>query len=187
MANLLRLVPERPLPPYTYVPGQSPHPLSDPAGHSFKRPVEKPAALDPERWHESRDYLFGFDLFNHGYAWEAHETWEGLWHACGRRGLVADLLKGLIKLAAAVVKLRQGTSAGVLSHVARARVLFDSITDRLPSPTSRFLGLALRDLTALADEIVAVTEPGSEARATGPFPFPLPPQLTLLPKLPEQG
>ena len=55
-------------------------------------------------WSQSHDYLLGCDLFNHGYYWEAHETWEGLWNACGRSGTTADFLKGLIKLAAAGVK-----------------------------------------------------------------------------------
>src|SRR3981081_2703360 len=96
-----RLAAQRPLPPYAFVPGRSPHPVSDPAGHSYGQPPEKPPPLDPARWSESPTYLYGFDLFNYGYYWEAHETWESLWHAAGRRGPVATLLKGLIKLAAA--------------------------------------------------------------------------------------
>ena len=48
------------------------------------------------------------DLLNHGFYWEAHEAWETLWHAAGRKGEIADFLKGLIKLAAAAVKAREG-------------------------------------------------------------------------------
>src|SRR5688500_11645065 len=103
-----RLVPERPLPPYAFVPGRGPHPVSDPRGHSYNRAPERPAPIDPERWQQSQPYLFGFDLVNRGFYWEAHEVWEGLWHACGRSGPTADLLKGLIQLAAAGVKVRQG-------------------------------------------------------------------------------
>src|SRR5947209_1764288 len=93
-----RLVPDEPLPPYTYVPGRCPHPTSDPAGHSFNVPRERPAAPDPDNWAACRPYQVGIDLFNHGYYWEAHEVWEGLWHACGRKGMTADFLKGLIRL-----------------------------------------------------------------------------------------
>src|SRR5712692_7985241 len=100
----LRLVPEKPLPPYAYVPGRSPHPLSDPQGHSFGTKPERLDPPDPHYWHVCRPYLYGIDLFNHGYYWEAHEVWEGLWHACGRTGRTAAFLKGLIKLAAAGVK-----------------------------------------------------------------------------------
>ena len=44
--------------------------------------------------------------------WEAHEAWEELWHACGRMGPTADFLRGLIKLAAAGVKVREGRPRG---------------------------------------------------------------------------
>src|SRR5688500_6277324 len=108
MADKPRLVPERPLPPYAFVPGRFPHPVSDPRGHSYGARPEPSAPPDPERWRECSSYLYGIDLFNHGYYWEAHEEWEGLWHACNRRGRTANFLKGLIKLAAAGVKAREG-------------------------------------------------------------------------------
>jgi predicted metal-dependent hydrolase len=60
------------------------------------------------------------ELFNAGYYWEAHEVWEGLWHARGRKGATADLLRGLIKLAAAGVKIREGQEHGVRTHARRA-------------------------------------------------------------------
>jgi len=69
------------------------------------------------------EFLFGIDLFQHGFYWEAHETWEGLWHAVGRAGPWGDLLKGLIKLAAAGVKSREGRREGVLRHATRAAEL----------------------------------------------------------------
>jgi hypothetical protein len=65
-------------------------------------------------------------LFNAGYYWEAHEVWEGLWHANGRRGATADVLKGLIKLAAAGVKVREGQQHGVRTHARRAGESFAS-------------------------------------------------------------
>ena len=125
-----RLVPDKPFPPYAYVSGRFPHPTSDPAGHSFGAPAE-PAALDPDRWQACRPYLYGIDLFNHGYYWEAHEAWEGLWHGCGRAGPAADLLKGLIRLAAAGVKVREGRPAGVRSHAAAAGRLFRAVARQL--------------------------------------------------------
>src|SRR5208282_3835567 len=94
-----RLVPEMAFPPYAFVPGYFPHPLSSPQGHSFGLQPEHPACLDPTNWQACRPFLRGLDLFNYGYYWEAHEVWEGLWNACGRSGMTADVLKGLIKLA----------------------------------------------------------------------------------------
>ena len=71
-------------------------------------------------------FLRGVELFNAGYYWEAHEVWEGLWHAYGRHGAAADVLKALIKLAAAGVKVREGQEHGVRTHAGRAAELFAS-------------------------------------------------------------
>jgi len=81
-----RFVPDQPLPPYSFVPGRFPHPVNDPQGHSFGADPPPAELLDPDRWQICRAYLYGVDLFNHGYYWEAHESWEGLWLACGRTG-----------------------------------------------------------------------------------------------------
>jgi predicted metal-dependent hydrolase len=134
-------LPEVPPPPSAYLPGRTPHP-NQAAG---ARP-EPPPPLDPARWPESRAYLRGIDLFNHGYYWEAHEEWEGLWHAAGRRGPSADFLKGLIKLAAAGVKVRQGRPDGVVSHARRAAALFRQTAQALGGAAARYLGLGLGDL-----------------------------------------
>ena len=72
-----------------------------------------------ESWWKSQ-FLRGVELFNAGYYWEAHEVWEELWHAEGRRGPTADVLKALIKLAAAGVKVREGRENGVRTHCRRA-------------------------------------------------------------------
>jgi hypothetical protein len=148
-----RLVPERPLPPYAHVPGRTPHPLSDPRGHRYGVEQERPQPPDPERWQECRPYLFGIDLFNHGYYWEAHEEWEGLWHACGRSGRTADFLKGLIKLAAAGVKVREGKPEGVRHHARRAQELFRGTTSDLGTDSARFLGLRLDELIRHAGDV----------------------------------
>jgi hypothetical protein len=148
-----RLLPDVPLPPYTFVPGRSPHPVSEPAGHQYGVAPAPVPPIDPADWRRSRDYLRGFDLFNHGYYWEAHEAWEGLWHAAGRTGLLADFLKGLIKLAAAGVKVRQGKPRGVASHAGRAAALFAHVAGAFGG--GRFLGLAPADLADFARQVEA--------------------------------
>jgi hypothetical protein len=150
-ADIPRLLPEEPLPRYAFVPGRSPHPVSDPAGHSFGQTHPPPVAIDPENWPVNRDYLCGFDLFNHGYFWEAHETWEGLWHAAGRRGPTACFLKALIKLAAAGVKHLEGKPSGVKSHARRAAELWREASVALDGPD--FLGLQIASLITLADTL----------------------------------
>ncbi len=150
-----RLVPDEPFPAYSYVTGRFPHPTRDPAGHSFAaKPVPCPVP-DANDWHASQAFLFGLDLFNHGYYWEAHETWEALWHACGRRGTVANFIKGLIKLAAAGVKAREGRPKGIASHARRAAELFQLTADQLPAPGGRYFGLALPRLIELASGVAS--------------------------------
>ena len=148
---LKRLLPNDPLPPYAYVPRRFPHPTRDPEGHSFRKRPEPETALVPERWPESRSYLRGIHLFNHGYYWEAHEAWEHLWHQCGRTGPTADFLKGLIAFAAAGVKAREGSVEGVRTHASRAAQLLSSIRAN-PSHRS-FGGLDLPTLIAWAVSI----------------------------------
>jgi hypothetical protein len=95
-----RLIPDRPFPAYAYLPGRTPHPTRDPEGHSYGARPDTPELPDPEDWRACGDYLYGIDLFNHGFYWEAHEAWEGLWVACGRRGPTATFLQALINLTA---------------------------------------------------------------------------------------
>ena len=147
-----RLVPEEPLPAYAFVPGQFPHPISDPQGHRFGAGLAA-EKIEPERWQECRIYLLGFDLFNRGYYWESHVAWESLWLGCGRKGVAADFLKGLIKLAAAGVKACEGKPAGVKSHSSRAAKLWQGVR-RVPKRESPFfMGLAIAELVALAEAI----------------------------------
>ncbi len=190
-----RLVPEIPFPPYTFVPGLAPHPFSDPNGHSYGKRPPTPAPPDPERWWECREFLFGIDLFNGpapqdasasrlrpelrdvfaGYYWEAHEAWEGLWHACGRVGPTADFLRGLIKLAAAGVKLREGVPHGAASHAARAAAIFRNAAGRLGGVGAHYFGLRVGDLLAAAHAAEA---------AAGEDPAPNGLRFVLVPQLP---
>jgi len=146
-------MPDDPFPPYSYITGQFPHPTRDPAGHSFGAAPVTCIPPDPNRWHECRSYLRGLDLFNHGYYWEAHEVWEGVWHACGRGGLIGDFFKGLIKLAAAGVKARENRPEGVRRHARRAAELFRQLASRLPAGQTCYFGLPLQQLINLATEV----------------------------------
>lgn len=161
---MLRLCPDRPLPPYSYVPGQFPHPIRDPSGHSYRAPGIQPETprqgLTPpispaSDWKYSSDYLFGIDLFNHGFYWEAHETWEQLWIEFGRTGRDADFIKGLIKLAAAGVKAREGRPIGVQRHACRAKELFHVVSESLADSADpvHFGGMDLRSLCEAAELI----------------------------------
>ncbi len=151
--NIPRLAPEFPLPTYAYVRGQHPHPTGNRAGHGFDTRPKWRVGCDPARWEDCHPYLYGIDLFNRGYYWEAHEAWEGLWHACGRTGRTADFFKGLIAFAAAGVKLREGRERGVHQHAARARMLFEQVAGELGSGETHYFGLEPRVLARYASEL----------------------------------
>lgn len=90
-----RYRPELALPERAFIPGRGPKPASS----------QLPAPyLAAERWRDNDAYLWGVDLYNHGYAWEAHEAWEALWRAAKHDATQATFLQGLIQCAAAQVK-----------------------------------------------------------------------------------
>jgi predicted metal-dependent hydrolase len=166
-------------PPYAFVPdGPWPHPSRSPAGRSEERATIPAEPIDEAAWQRSAAYLRGAALFNAGYYWEAHEVWEALWHAHGHTGPTADLLKALIKLAAAGVKVRQRQPRGVATHGRRAAELLTTVRDRV-GPT--WLGL---DLEALIRQARAIAEqPPTDpapagARVSRVFQFQIAPGVT---------
>ena len=148
-----RLLSDEPYPPYAFIPGRFPHPTSDPAGHSFGIEPVAPPKIEPERWHECRPYLYGIDLFNAGFYWESHVAWESLWLGYGCKGVTADFLKGLIKLAAAGVKALEGRPEGVRSHSGRAAELWRSVMRSFGTVDDLFTGFRTKELIGVAEEI----------------------------------
>ena len=104
------------LPTYTYIPGKTPHPISDPRGHSYG--VSEETSLSLEQM-----IARGSFLFEHGFYWEAHEAWEQAWIRLGRTGEKADQIKGVIKLAASGVKCLEENLSGAKRHYQRAQEL----------------------------------------------------------------
>ena len=129
-----------------------PHPIRDPDGHRLGETDDVPvdgndvaSVTATHHWAE--------DLFNFGYYWEAHEAWEGIWHAFGRRGTKATFVKALIKLAAAGVKAREGNTAGVQRHARRASELFRLAAEDIGHGAS-LLGLDPIRLAAESDKLM---------------------------------
>lgn len=91
---------QRTFPAYRYVPGRTPHPRRDASGHSYGAAQPSAPSWRPEQWASLDNWLFGIDLFNYAYWWEAHEELEALWHAGGRTSEHARFVQGVIKLAA---------------------------------------------------------------------------------------
>jgi hypothetical protein len=139
-----RLEPARELPPYRYIPGQGRHPVAHPKGHSFGK-AESIDALTLENWVRHPQYRFGFDLFNHAYWWEAHETWEGVWHATADESLRL-LLQILIQTAALHLQAHRGRPRGVRAFAERIAGKLDMLRALRPAETN-LAGVDIDDLT----------------------------------------
>lgn len=156
-----RYLPDWPFPPYSFVPGQSIHPRR-PGGHAHDELMSPPAYLDAASPRDCRPFLRDLDLFNHGYYWEAHEEWEGLWRAADKPADKA-LLQAVIRLAAAGVKVRQGLFENARSHGQAAVRLLALVQQH--TTAEWHCGLPLRPLADFAADVAGLTE-----RARSPAP-----------------
>lgn len=139
---------QRPLPPYRYLPFRGsatlPHPRNDPAGHSYHEEEDYLPHFAPDDWPGCEPYLYGIDLFNHGYWWEAHEALETVWLAAGGRETPCGLfVQGLIQLAAAQLKRFIAEPRG-------AQSLTDAACEKLSLAKGIFLGVEVAPLIAEA-------------------------------------
>ena len=166
---VVRYCPNRPLPPYRFVPGLHPHPTRNPAGHSLGPPVplHRLPPWDPAQWRALDDWLMGIDRFNAFYFWEAHESWEGLWAAAPRHGAPALTLQGLIQIAAALLKIHVGSLPGA---AALSREGIEKLAESAADSPS-LLGL---DLRATVSDFVHYFRPLDE-RTLPPLDASVPP------------
>jgi hypothetical protein len=161
-----RYAPARALPPYRHVPGLSPHPTMDPAGHSYGHPEPQLEASPPEAWRSNEEYLFGVDLFNRRYYWEAHEAWESVWHTCDKARTQGLFLQGLIQLSAALLRWHMGSEAGTRKlHTAALEKLLVACRE---SPES-YMGVPLALWLDEVEACFARLPPAAEA-GQGPHP-----------------
>lgn len=169
---VVRLIPAAELPHYTFSPGQGlPHPYRDPKGHSYGQKRVTPKPLVDVKWAENRAYLLALDYFNYGYYWEAHEEWERLLRSSGQDSPVGRFLKGLVKLSAAGVKVREGSIHGVRRHAASAGEVFADVAAEVDR--DRFCGLEFTHLQFAADRAAQLSYkrelvPGTPVKV---FPF----------------
>ncbi len=127
------------LPTIAYVPGQTTRPTEEPlcAERITPENLSKVAPAD------NPFFLFGVDLFNHHYFWEAHEAWETIWHLEDNPEL-RNLLQGAIQVSGGFLKIIQGNEKG-------ARILWKKAHGRL----SREL---LKETNVNIEEILTMIE-----------------------------
>ncbi len=101
-----RYAPDMAFPPYRYVPlGRHPHPTMDKGGHMKERTLRLPDEAPSElAWMTNTIWLYGVDLFNAGYFWEATEIWEKLWSRMDKAAPPAVFLQGLMMASGGILK-----------------------------------------------------------------------------------
>jgi uncharacterized protein len=169
-----RYLPQRALPAYRFVPGFAPHPTASPEGHSHGLPEVVVQAFPPAAWAGCESYVFGVDLFNQRYYWEAHESWECVWHACDKARTQGLFVQGLIQVSAALLRWHMGSERG-------ARSLYASAMERL-APARRefpayFMGVQVE---AWCVEVEACFLALPPAGAPRPTPHPRLPVIRLV-------
>jgi hypothetical protein len=172
-----RLLPPVELPAYTFIPGSTrPHPYRHPEGHSYKKRTPAAKPLCDETWADNRSFLLALDLFNIGYYWEAHEEFDKLLKITCPEELIGRFLKGLFKLAAAGLKVRENSIHGVRRHAASSGEVFADVAAEVDS--DRFCGLKLTMLQFAADRAAQLTynELDTDGEPVRVFPFLLRPE-----------
>ena len=108
-----------PLPDSRYVPGAIPRQV---------RPNAEASAWatlgDAELW------AYAIDLFNARYYWEAHEAWERLWRVAAPGSAEFAALKGLIQIAAALLKVQVGNEDAARRLASRGVALVSGAAKR---------------------------------------------------------
>lgn len=156
-------------PAYRFVPGRDPHPTSDTRGHSYHppgTPVPSVTYVPPGEWKTSTDYLFGCDLYNHAYWWEAHEAWEGLWQLTDKKAVQGRFLQGLIQASACHLKRFLGGVPGVERLSRTSLTYLHGVIDELNGELNGepFMGLDLVAFVAQLEAYYATFDARSEMK-----------------------
>ncbi len=100
---------------------------------------------------ERKLYYQGIELFNEHEFFEAHETWEDVWHMA--YGLKHDFYQGMIQCAVALEHYRRSNPRGVIS-------LFASYRPKFKNLPPIFMGL---DITRFLSDMHEILRPVLEA------------------------
>ncbi|MFW9853455.1 MAG: DUF309 domain-containing protein [Candidatus Thorarchaeota archaeon] len=165
-----------PLPAYAHIPSVTPHPLNDPRGHSYGTLPNNAELITEDSWQTNQIYLYGFDLYNFSYWWEAHETWEGIWQSSEKKAPLGRFLQGLIQLSTVFLKRHQRRIKGVRSLSMKTIRNLDYVNRNID--TAVYLGV---DILALLGEFKACIAAFLEDAPSGdPFKDPKPQPLIKL-------
>ena len=128
-----------------------------------------PQILSPESWRTNEDYLYGVDLYNFAYWWEAHEAWEGLWHQAEDDYRL--FLQGLIQISAALIKRHMRMPRPTRTLSAAGSDKLREVLSNLEPDTATYMGLNLKEFLSRLDVFFApfrLEAPVSDEAYTSP-------------------
>lgn len=133
-------MPDISLPSHAHVPGSGSVPDLVPLERAkdLALPVTRAA-----EWQENVPYLYGHDLLQAGYYWEAHEVWEAVWLATPANSPERLLLQALIQNTNARLKSgmqRENAAARLQTQVEELRV---DLIARLGGRIETYMGVSI--------------------------------------------
>lgn len=134
------------LPKERYIPGVTSRPVTPPLSDE-NISAQNLSIVSP---YENLFFLYGVDLFNHHFFWEAHEAWEEIWHLEEEREL-RDLLQGMIQLSGGFLKIIQENHRG-------ARTLWGKAASRLSTELLDETGVQLKPLMQMISDDDGIVE-----------------------------
>lgn len=114
------------------------------------------APLRSDQWRQNELYLYGVDLFNHGFWWEAHTAWEALWKEAPQHHVTRLFLQGLIQVAAAQLKRLEGKGRGADKLAAKGIEKLREMSRRCRGRP--YMGLDLARFAARAEAVLRSDE-----------------------------
>jgi len=80
-----------------------------------------PTVTTAAKWRNNQTYIYGFAVQRAGFHWEAHEVWEPVWMAAPPNSRERILLRALIQMANAHLKIRMNRPAAAVRLFAEVR------------------------------------------------------------------
>lgn len=133
----MRRLPDLALPEHAHVPGSGSTPDMAPLEAAKALVAHETSA---NAWQDNATYLYGHDLLDAGFFWDAHEVWEAVWLNCPPNSAEKLLLRMLIQQANTRLKLVMGRRNAAERLAAEVEALRIDLAGRLGAPGS-FMGV----------------------------------------------
>ena len=100
-------------------------------------------------WKQNEAYLYGVDLYNFAYWWEAHEAWEGLWHQA--EDTYRLFLQGLIQVSASLIKYHMRMLRPLRTLSTAGREKLRQVVVECGDVKNNYMGMNLPEFLETAD------------------------------------